>query len=202
MMHCLRLILLLLCFVCTASVALAQEPLPYPQDKPLYKNAFTLKFFGLSAHLRATPYPELFKNKLDDKGIFVMNFGGIVGYDRFVVRDVISVRVEQGLYSDCASSLAGFTHLGWRGQIFKTGRHSLNGGFGPTLVYRRDWNRLPGYEDDGYFNRSGDWQYKFYWYGGEFEYNYQLSEQYDLSLNLVPGIPELVSFGAGFRKRF
>ncbi|MBF8964271.1 hypothetical protein I0P70_13535 [Pontibacter sp. FD36] len=174
----------------------------HAQEQPAYKNAFTVKFFGLSMHLRPTPYPELFKNRLDRKGIAVLNFGGIVGYDRFVVREVISVRVEQGLYSDCASSLAGFTHLGWRGQIFKAGRHSLNGGFGPTLVYRRDWNRLQGYEDDGYFNRRGDWQYKFYWYGGEFEYNYQLKGQYDLSLNLVPGIPELVSFGAGFRKRF
>ncbi|MDX5480627.1 MAG: hypothetical protein LPK07_03000 [Hymenobacteraceae bacterium] len=195
MMHCLRIILFLFCCLYFSFAGRAQE-------NTLYKNAFTLKFFGLSAHLRATPYPELFKNKLDEKGILVMNFGGIAGYDRFVVRDVISVRVEQGLYSDCASSLAGFTHLGWRGQIFEAGRHSLNGGFGPTLVYRRDWNRLQGYEDDGYFNRDGDWQYKFYWYGGEFEYNYQLTGQYDLSVNLVPGIPELVSFGVGFRKRF
>lgn len=195
MRHCLRLILLFFCCLWLSFAGNAQE-------QPPYKNAFTLKFFGLSAHLRPTPYPELFKNRIDEKGVFVVNLGGIVGYDRFVVRDVISIRVEQGLYADCASSLAGFTHFGWRGQIFKTGRHSLNGGFGPTLVYRRDWNRLKGYEDDGYFNRSGDWQYKFYWYGGEFEYNYQLSGQYDLSLNLVPGIPELVSFGAGFRKRF
>lgn len=195
MQHLLRVICFLLIIFSWALPGRAQE-------QPTYKNAFTVKFFGLSMHLRQTPYPELFKNRLDQKGIAVLNFGGIVGYDRFVVRDVISVRVEQGLYSDCASSLAGFTHLGWRGQIFRTGRHSLNGGFGPTLVYRRDWNRLKGYEDDGYFNRSGDWQYKFYWYGGEFEYNYQLSRQYDLSLNLVPGIPELVSFGAGFRKRF
>lgn len=195
MPHIIRLLLLLiialgLCFPSNA------------QEKTLYKNAFTVKFFGLSAHLRPTPYPELFRNKLDEKGILVLNFGGIAGYERFVVRDVISIRVEQGLYSDCASSLAGFTHLGWRGQIFRAGRHSLNGGFGPTLVYRRDWNRLKGYEDDGYFNRKGDWQYKFYWYGGEFEYNYQLARQLDLSVNLVPGIPELVSFGAGIRRRF
>jgi hypothetical protein len=195
MQHFIRFVLLL--FLCCQGI-----PAGWAQSPIAYKNAFTVKYFGLSMHLRQTPTPELFKNRLDRKGIAVLNFGGIVGYDRFVVRDVISVRVEQGLYADCASSMAGFTHLGWRGQIFRTGRHSLNGGFGPTLVYRRDWNRLPGYEDDGYFDRSGDWQYKFYWYGGEFEYNYQLRGHYDLSLNLVPGIPELVSFGAGFRKRF
>lgn len=195
MQHFIRFVLLL--FLCCQLI-----PTGWAQSPIAYKNAFTVKYFGLSMHQRQTPTPELFKNRLDRQGIAVLNFGGIVGYERFVVRDVISVRVEQGLYSDCASSMAGFTHLGWRGQIFRTGRHSLNGGFGPTLVYRRDWNRLPGYEDDGYFDRSGDWQYKFYWYGGEFEYNYQLKGQFDLSLNLVPGIPELVSFGAGFRKRF
>lgn len=172
------------------------------QEDVVYKNAFTLKFFGLSVHLRETPYPEIFRNRLDEKGILVLNFGGIAGYERFVVRDVISVRVEQGLYSDCASSLAGFTHIGWRGQIFRAGKHSLNGGFGPTLVYRRDWNRLEGYEDDGYFNRSRNWQYKFYWYAGELEYNYRLTKQNELSVNLVPGVPELVSLGVGFRRSF
>ena len=172
------------------------------QEKTILKNAFTVKFFGLSAHLRQASYPELYPNRLDEKGIMVVNFGGIAGYERFLLRDILSVRVEQGIYADCSSSLAGFSHIGWRGEIFRTGRHSLNGGFGPTLVYRRDWNRLEGYEDDGYFRRDGDWQYRFYWYGGEFEYNYQLTAQHDLSINLVPGIPELVSFGAGFRRRF
>lgn len=191
----LRFTLLIACFIRLISPAKAQED-------PLYKNAFTLKFFGLSVHLRSAAVPELYPNRLDKKGIAVVNLGGIAGYERFVVRDVFSVRVEQGIYSDCATSLAGFTHLGWRGQVFKAGRHSLNGGFGPTLLYRRDWNRLQGYEDNGYFKSSGGWQYRFYWYGGEFEYNYQLAGQYDLSLNLVPGIPELVSFGAGFRRRF
>ncbi|MCC9168782.1 hypothetical protein [Pontibacter harenae] len=167
-----------------------------------YKNAFTVKLFGMSLHLRESPYPEIFPKRIDDKGYLVLNVGGIVGYERFVVRDAISVRVEQGIYTDCAASLAGFTHIGWRGRIFEKGRHSLNGGIGPTLVYRRDWNRIDGYEDDGYFNRSGQWQYKFYWYGGEFEYNYKLSEQTDFSANLVPGLPELISVGVGIRRHF
>lgn len=172
------------------------------QERPVYKNAFTVKFFGLSVHLKESPYPEMFPNRLDDKGYITFNYGAIVGYDRFVVRDVISIRVEQGLYADCAAELAGFTHIGWRGLIFRKNRHSLNGGVGPTLVYRRDWNNIEDYVDDGYFERKGSWQYKFYWYAGELEYNYKLKEKIDLSVNLVPGIPELVSFGVGFRKRF
>ncbi|WP_461488375.1 hypothetical protein [Pontibacter sp. HJ8] len=66
------------------------------QEAVRYKNAFTMKFFGLSVHLRETQCPDIFRNRPDTKGYLVFNYGGIAGYDRFVVRDVISVRVEQG----------------------------------------------------------------------------------------------------------
>jgi len=167
-----------------------------------YKNALTVKAFGLSFHLKKSPHPEIFPNRLDDNGYITLNYGAIVGYDRFIVRNVHAIRLEQGLYADCSASLAGFTHLGWRGLIFRKNRHSMNGGIGPTLVYRRDWNRIEGYADDGYFNRRGNWQYKFYWYAGELEYNYKLNKQTDFSVNLVPGLPELISFGMGVRQRF
>lgn len=172
------------------------------QDAPFPKNAFTIKYFGLSVHLKETPYPEIFPNKLDEEGYTTLNYGAIIGYDRFLVRNVHAIRLQQAIYADCSGSLAGFTHIGWRGLIFQKGRHSLNGGLGPTLVYRRDWNRIEGYTDDGYFNRKGAWQYKFYWYAGEFEYNYQLTDKTDFSANLIPGLPELISFGLGIRQRF
>ncbi|GAB3193932.1 hypothetical protein K0O23_02595 [Pontibacter aydingkolensis] len=178
------------------------KPVAEAQETAMFKNTFTLKFFGFSMHLKESPYPEIFPNRLDQKGYATFNYGAIAGYERFVVRDAISVRVEQGLYADCAGQLAGFTHLGWRGIIFRSNRHSVNGGFGPTLVYRQDWNRLEGYQDDGYFKRSGTWQHKFYWYGGEFEYNYELNNNTDISVNLVPGLPELISLGFGIRKHF
>ncbi|RDV15535.1 hypothetical protein DXT99_08580 [Pontibacter diazotrophicus] len=193
-----RILIFLLCLFLLCQLPLGVQA----QEQAAHKNAFTVKLFGLSVHLKESPYPEMFPNRLDNKGYITFNYGAIVGYDRFVVRDVISVRVEQGLYADCAAVLAGFTHIGWRGLIFRKNRHSLNGGVGPTLVYRRDWNNIEDYVDDGYFERKGDWQYKFYWYAGELEYNYKLKKNTDLSVNLVPGIPELVSFGVGIRKRF
>ena len=170
--------------------------------EPLKKNAVTLKFFGLSAHIERTQNPEVFPNRLDKKGIFVPNYGGVAGYERFFYKDIFSVRLEQGVYADCSESLAGFTHLGWRGRIFKAGKHSLNGGIGPTLVYRRNWNRLPGYSDDGYFKQHGDWQYKFLWYAGEFEYNYRLTQHGELSAMIVPGFPSVISFGIGYKQWF
>lgn len=190
-----RSMFLVLFILCSQCPVLAQ-------GNAALKNAVTVKFFGLSGHLKQAKNPSLFPNRLDDKGIFVLNLGGIVGYERFVWRDRISIRLEQGLYADCAAELAGFTHLGWRGVILKKGRHSVNGGFGPTLVYRQDWNKMQDYEDDGYFKRSGNWQYKFYWYGGEFEYNYMLKHGTELSINMVPGLPELISVGVGVRKHF
>ncbi len=198
MKHLRFLLLIAMCYALWQEQAMAQAH----EETPVYKNAFTVKFFGLSVHLKESPHPQIFPNKLDSKGITTFNYGAIVGYDRFIKSDVMAIRVEQGLYADCAASLAGFTHIGWRGQIFRKNKHSMNGGIGPTLVYRRDWNRIDGYKDDGYFKRSGEWQYKFYWYGGEFEYNYQLSDQNDLSVNIIPGLPELVSFGVGMRHRF
>lgn len=169
----------------------------HSQDNLLLKNAFTLKYFGLSLHLKESPHPQIFPNKLDEKGYATVNYDIIAGYDRYLVRNVHAVRLQQAIYADCSSSLAGFSHIGWRGLIFKKRKHSLNGGIGPTLVYRRDWNRIEGYQDDGYFNRRGEWQYKFYWYAGELEYNYQLTSEVDISVNMIPAIPELISFGAG-----
>lgn len=69
-------------------------------------------------------------------------------------------------------------------------------------MYRHDWADNDAYVDDGYFKRHGKWQHKFYCYAGELEYNYRLKERTDLSVNLMPGIPELVSFGMGLRKGF
>ena len=187
-------LILILCLTIVVVPCLAQDA--------EYKNAFTVKLFGVSVHLKESPHPEIFPNRLDDKGYITFNYGAIVGYDRFIVGNKHAIRLEQGLYADCSASLAGFTHLGWRACIFQKDRHSLNGGIGPTLVYRKDWNRLDGYKDDGYFNRRGEWQYKFYWYAGELEYNYKLNRQTDFSVNLVPGLPELISFGMGVRQRF
>ncbi len=196
-MHSVWLLLGFMFWLCLAPFSVQAQ-----HADTLYRHAVTVKFFGLSMHLKQSPHPEIFPNRVDEQGYLVPNYGLIVGYDFFIKRNVMSIRAQQGLYSDCAASLAGFTHIGWRGQIFQKGKHQLNGGIGPTLVYRRDWNRLKGYQDDGYFNRSGIWQYKFYLYGGEFEYNYSLTDQSDLSVNLVPGLPELIAFGIGVRHRF
>ena len=160
-----------------------------------------LKFFGLSLHPRGDKNAKLMPLNPDKKGYLVLNLGGSLGYEHFLKPGKFSIKAIQALYSDCAAQLGGFTHLGARWVIFKNQKHSLNGGLGPTLVYRHNWYELEGYQDSGYFNGkvTDTWQYKFIPYAGELEYNYKISDQYELSTGFVPGYPDLISLSVGLR---
>lgn len=137
----------------------------------------------------------------DKKGYLVFNLGGTLGYERFVRKDKFSLKAIQAVYSDCAAQLGGFTHLGVRWVVFKKGKHSLNGGFGPTLVYRRNWYRLNNYQDSGFFDggSKSTWQYKFIPYAGELEYNLAINDTYEFSTTFIPGYPSLMSLSFGVR---
>ena len=164
----------------------------------------SLKFFGLSLHPGGDENAPLMPRRFDANGVWVLNLGGMLSYEKFIYQDGVSVKAVQGIYSDCAAQLGGFSHLGLRAKIFKTTRQSLYGGIGPTLVYRKNWHKLPGYIDPDYFEGkpANTWQYKFLWYGGEFEYAYVLSERIDFATTFIPGYPKLISFSFGFRYKF
>lgn len=169
------------------------------------KNSVGLKFMGLSIHPEGGLGNEaLMPNKLDKNAYFVMNLGAIFSYERFVFKDVVSIKLLQGLYADCAARFAGFTGIGVRGRIFRIGKHRLYGGLGPVLLYRRNWFDLPGFKDTKYFSgRPGDtWQYKFLWYGGEFEYRYAINERFDVAATFVPGYPDLLCLSVGLSYNF
>ncbi|WP_026464183.1 hypothetical protein [Adhaeribacter aquaticus] len=165
------------------------------------QNNINVKFFGLSLHPKGDVNAPLMPLNPDKKGYLVFNLGGTVSYEHFIKPDKFSVKFIQALYSDCAAQLGGFTHLGVRWVIFNKNRHSLNGGFGPTFVYRRNWSSLEGYQDSGFFNGAptDKWQHKFIGYAGEFEYNYRLTDKYDFSTTFIPGYPSLMSLSFGIR---
>jgi hypothetical protein len=159
-----------------------------------------IKFFGLSIH----PFGEkenahLMPNKLDPSGYFVMNLGGIISYEKFVVEDALSFKFALGLYADCAAQLGGFLHAGIRAKIFKIKKHSLYGGIGPTFIFRENWHKLDGYVDRKRFigNKNDAIQYLFLWYGGELEYRFNFKKNWDFSLTFVPGYPDLMSLSLG-----
>ncbi|RNI29306.1 hypothetical protein [Rufibacter latericius] len=167
-----------------------------------YKRNLNIKYFGLTLHPKGDDNAELMPLNPDGKGYLVVNIGASVGYEHFFVPGKFSVKAIQAFYADCAMRFAGFTHLGVRAVVFNIGRHSLNGGIGPTLVYRRNWAELDGYNvSTSFFGGEPDdkWQYKMIWYAGEFEYNYRLSDRVDFSTSFVPGYPDIMSLSFGVR---
>lgn len=159
------------------------------------------KYFGLSLHPKGDPNAPLMPLNPDKKGYLVFNLGGMVSYEQFFKPQRFSFKGIQAVYTDCAAQLGGFTHLGLRVVFFRSRRHSLNVGFGPTFIYRRNWNKLPGYQDSGFFKGTPQtyWQYKLIPYAGEIEHNYQLTDKMDFSTILVPGYPDLISLSFGLR---
>lgn len=164
------------------------------------QDSFGIKYFGLAVHpLGEEANAFLMHNKLDKDAYLVLNLGGELTYEKFLIKDILSLKAVQALYADCAEKLGGFSHIGVRAKIFKTGKHGLYGGLGPTLVFRKNWLTIPGYQNLNRFkgDENDRFQYLFLWYGGEFEYKYILSEKTDLSVSFVPGYPDLMSLAVG-----
>jgi len=158
-----------------------------------------IKYFGISLHPKGDPQYRLMPYRLDNKGYVVVNFGGIVSYEYFLYRQLFSIKFAQGFYSDSGGYPSGHTHIGFRAALAKGKRGTLSFGFGPTFIYRKSWRFKEGYHDTGLFKTIGKVQHKFVWYGGEIEYNRQLSNRLDLSVHFLPGYPLVMSFGAGVR---
>lgn len=165
--------------------------------------AWGVKAFGLSIHPQGALNHELMPWKIDERGVFVFNLGATVGFEAFVPGTPwLSIKAVQGGYLDCVGQPAGFSHLGLRLHTPSWGGFSVNGGVGPSLLYRKSWYDLRGYNDDFSFFRGGPhdfWQTRFLWYGGELEFNEALGRGWALSQTLVPGYPDLISISIGFK---
>ncbi|HOY06821.1 MAG TPA: hypothetical protein PLO67_15535 [Saprospiraceae bacterium] len=151
------------------------------------------------------PYGEnmafLMPARVNDRATLVFNWGFVGTYQRYFYKKRWSLKFAQGVYSDCAQLFAGHTHLGFRLNVLNGRKHSLEVGFGPTFVYRRSWYRFPGYVQDAnlLLKTSGEWQWNFVWYGGEINYIYHLTRQWDLTCHVIPGPPKFFTFGFGTR---
>jgi hypothetical protein len=167
----------------------------------------SLKFMGLTIHPTGDRTAYLQPYKLDPNAYFVMNFGGGLGYERFIWMDVLSVKALQVIFADCSAGLASVTHVALRGTFLNKGRHRLSIGFGPAFMMRQSWNRLPNYESSGYFNESyirplGPVQWKLFWYGVEMEYDVRINDRLDFSTSLAPGLPMAITLGFGLKYWF
>ncbi len=165
------------------------------------KSSIGIQYFGLSIHPRGDENAFLMPNKLDARGVLVLNIGAAVSYEHYLVKDQLTIKLIQALYADCAARTGGFSHIGIRHKVFKTQKHSLYGGVGPTLVFRRNWQELADYQNPGFFKGAPEarWQHRMLWIGGEFEYAYRITPGLDLTAMFVPGYPQFMSLSAGVK---
>lgn len=161
---------------------------------------FGLRYVFGTIHPGGDDMAFLQPQKLDKNAVAVLNWGFIASYERYLIKKRIAIKVAQGGYSDCAELFAGHTHLGFRLNLLSGRRHYLEVGFGPTFVYRQSWNRFDGYvQQTSRLKNSAHWQYAFVWYGGEVEYDYKISKNIDLNINVIPGSPDFYTFAIGAR---
>jgi len=164
-----------------------------------------VKYFGLNIHPIGDINANLMPLKLGDNGFLVPSFGAMTSFETYLWKDFLGLELAAANYTDCAMQYAGFMHLGFRIKLLSKGKHEINGGIGPTFIFRQNWYRLEGYDDTRNFydgnNRDDDYQWRFIIYGGEFEYNYRVNENVDFSVSMIPGIPLLISTAFGVRIR-
>lgn len=156
---------------------------------------------GLTFHPKPSPHAHLYPDKKDATGQWVQIGGLFFTADWEISPNKIALHAAQGLFLDCSNQFAGFTHFGIKG-LYRNGSHTVSASMGPSWFYRKSWRQLPGYEDEGLFAYNDKWQHSFYWYAGSIEYDYQLSESHSLTLNCIPGWPEVFVLSGGVKQHF
>lgn len=160
------------------------------------ENMISIKFMGLSIHPGGANSSDIMPLKLDKKGILVPNIGIIISYDH-EIEEGVSLRFSQGIYYDCALQPAGFSQINLRGDIYKKDDIRINGGAGPTVIYRKSWEDLEGYNPTDFYKSRGNMEYVYLWYGGDFELGKIIDENREFRLSFVPGYPALMHLSAG-----
>jgi hypothetical protein len=159
------------------------------------QSSFTLKYYGLTIHPLGDASAELQPRKLDKNAVFVLNTGVFLGFEKFVHQDLISIKLINGVLSDCSKGLAVVSHVGIRATLYQAEKHRFTFGLGPTFIARESWSRFGSvYASSGFFNeaetnRFGAVQWKFIPYGIDLEYDYCITQNDNLSFSLTPGIP-------------
>lgn len=168
-----------------------------------------IKYTGITIHPKHENNAPLYKAKMDKKGHFVFN-GGLTFTLDIKIHEWLGFKFTQSFVKyDCAGKTALMTHLGanfgGHGTTFGASNHGLSGSVDPMLFIRESWKNLPGYvHDEHLFGPLTDkkWTTKFLFVGGQFEYNYFYNAHEGISVNVLPGIPDLIAISPGisFRK--
>jgi hypothetical protein len=163
----------------------------------------SLQYFGLTFHPGGGSFPESYPLKLDKKGYFVPNVGATANID-YQLNNRFFLRGEVAGYMDCAYLPSFFAHIGFRWEAIKWGKHTFNGGIGPTYLIRGNWfNKIERYRGGDFLDKrvtkNGQWQHRFFVFGGEVEYLYRLNEKWQLQTSIIPGYPAVITMKVGAR---
>ena len=169
------------------------------------QTVITLKYFGLTVHPGGDKTAALQPYKLDQNARFVMNVGGFAGFEKFIYRDLLSLKVIQGVFSDCSAGLAMISHVGIRASLIRSERHAFYIGAGPAFFCRESWRRFgTDYESSGFFEDGkssflGPTQYKFFPIVAELEYDFKVNKKNHFSVSITPGIGLVNTLAIGWK---
>lgn len=172
------------------------------------QTTFTLKYFGLTVHPTGDPTANLQPYKLDKRARFVANFGAFAGVEHFVYKEYVSVKLIQGLFTDCSGGWCSVTHIGGRMILYKRPKHRIYLGLGPAFMVRDSWTRFGDvYEPSGFFRVGtsrtlGEVQYRFLPVSFELEYDWVLTPKNQLSVSFTPGVPLACILSVGWKHWF
>jgi hypothetical protein len=170
--------------------------------------SFGIKFSGLAIHPRPQPVAGQYGGRLDRKGYAVVTQGLALTVDVNLYRNVGLKLIQALVWRDCANKFAMLSHVGVNffgaGTTLGKGRHGFSWSLGPVLYRRQSWKDVPGYvPDDSWLKAPAGsrWETKLVLLGGQLEYNYYFRENYGLSLNVLPGYPDVISVSGGVGRR-
>lgn len=150
------------------------------------QSTVALEIMTIGVHPYAKPNLLVYENALDKDGLFCAEPGLILSYETFVWQNTTSFQFSQSIYADAAGQMAGFTEIAFKKLFFHKWRSSFYLAVGPSMTYRKSWERLDYYVSEGDYVNYGTWQVK-PWVIAKLEYDLFIGNHSDISFGFIYG---------------
>lgn len=162
------------------------------------QSSLTVRLTTISAHPFAKENLALHQNKIDNLGIFTLEPGIILSYDKYLVKK-FAFRISTSVLKDRFNTLSGYSQIMLKYKALKYYKHSLYLGFGPAVHYETDKFSMENYVNEDKFKQTKSAMYKILWISGMIEYNYYVSKKIDFALTLNHVHPRSIGLSIGVR---
>lgn len=148
---------------------------------------------------------DIYQRRLSSDGRYVITPGIELNYDnalRSAPLGLDNARFAVAWYKDSVDHHSGYVAYLLRWDINAFAKTNISIGLGPTLIFRESWNKLPHYNDDGYYSESNNFLkgYQHKWIiGGDVDFQWQIGDQLQAVFSIVPGIPFVITCSMGIR---